>query len=113
MTRPDMSLTYGRAAALPFAIVLLGVATGAAPVAQPTGVPAGFRRIFDGRTTKGSMRGPVHVLKGGGFAADVKNAIPATHAGAPGSGFDVGLRIVREIERPTGVDARDPGARRR
>ena len=60
-----------------------------------------------------STRGPVHVLKGGGFAADVKNAIPAMHAGGPGSGFDVGLRIVREIERPTGLDARDSRARRR
>ena len=47
-----------------------------------------------------SMAGREHVLKGGGFAADVKNAIPATHAAGPGSGFDVGLRIVREIERP-------------
>lgn len=40
--------------------------------------------------------GKVHVLKGGGFLADVKNAIPATHAGGPGSTFDVGLRLVRE-----------------
>jgi sulfatase modifying factor 1 len=40
--------------------------------------------------------GKVHVLKGGGFLADVKNAIPATHAGGPGSKFDVGLRLVRE-----------------
>jgi formylglycine-generating enzyme required for sulfatase activity len=41
--------------------------------------------------------GAVHVLKGGGFAADVKNAIPATHAGGPGSKFDVGFRVVRDI----------------
>jgi formylglycine-generating enzyme required for sulfatase activity len=41
--------------------------------------------------------GREHVLKGGGFAADVKNAIPATHAAGPGSGFDVGLRVVREV----------------
>jgi formylglycine-generating enzyme required for sulfatase activity len=41
--------------------------------------------------------GTVHVLKGGGFAADVKNAIPATHAAGPGSGFDVGFRIVRDV----------------
>ena len=41
--------------------------------------------------------GTVHVLKGGGFAADVKNAIPATHAAGPGSKFDVGLRIVRDV----------------
>jgi formylglycine-generating enzyme required for sulfatase activity len=40
--------------------------------------------------------GTVRVLKGGGFAADVKNAIPATHAAGPGSGFDVGFRVVRE-----------------
>ena len=41
--------------------------------------------------------GKQHVLKGGGFVADVKNAIPATHAGGPGSGFDVGFRIVKDI----------------
>jgi formylglycine-generating enzyme required for sulfatase activity len=41
--------------------------------------------------------GREHVLKGGGFAADVKNAIPATHAAGPGSGFDVGFRIVRDV----------------
>ena len=41
--------------------------------------------------------GRVHVLKGGGFVADVKNAIPATHAGGPGSKFDVGVRIVRDV----------------
>jgi formylglycine-generating enzyme required for sulfatase activity len=41
-------------------------------------------------------RGREHVLKGGGFAADVKNAIPATHAAGPGSGFDVGFRVVRD-----------------
>jgi formylglycine-generating enzyme required for sulfatase activity len=42
--------------------------------------------------------GKVRVLKGGGFAADVKNAIPATHAAGPGSKFDVGFRIVRETK---------------
>jgi len=47
---------------------------------------------------KPSMTGRVHVLKGGGFAADVKNAIPATHAAGPGSGFDVGFRLVRDID---------------
>ena len=41
--------------------------------------------------------GSVHVLKGGGFLADVKNAIPATHAGGPGSKFDVGMRLVRNV----------------
>jgi formylglycine-generating enzyme len=42
-------------------------------------------------------RGRVRVLKGGGFAADVKNAIPATHAAGPGSRFDVGFRVVRDV----------------
>lgn len=41
--------------------------------------------------------GTTHVLKGGSFASDVKNTTWATHAGGPGSGFDVGFRIVREI----------------
>jgi len=41
--------------------------------------------------------GRQHVLKGGGFVADVKNAIPATHAAGPGSGFDVGFRIVKDV----------------
>lgn len=39
--------------------------------------------------------GTVHVLKGGGFVADVKNATYATHAAGPGNGFDVGFRVVR------------------
>ncbi|MEO8619924.1 MAG: formylglycine-generating enzyme family protein [bacterium] len=38
-----------------------------------------------------------HVLKGGSFVSDVKNATWSTHAGGPGSGFDVGFRIVRDI----------------
>lgn len=42
-------------------------------------------------------RGTEHVLKGGGFVADVKNAIPATHAAGPANTFDVGFRIVREV----------------
>lgn len=40
--------------------------------------------------------GKTHVLKGGSFTSDVKNATWTTHAGGPGSGFDVGFRIVRE-----------------
>jgi len=40
--------------------------------------------------------GTVHVLKGGGFLADVKNATYLTHAGGPGSRFDVGFRIVKD-----------------
>lgn len=41
--------------------------------------------------------GKTHVLKGGSFVSDVKNAIWSTHAGGPGSGFDVGFRVVREV----------------
>jgi formylglycine-generating enzyme required for sulfatase activity len=40
--------------------------------------------------------GTEHVLKGGGFLADVKNATYLTHAAGPGSKFDVGLRVVKE-----------------
>lgn len=40
--------------------------------------------------------GAVHVLRGGGFLADVKNATYFVHAAGPGNGFDVGFRIVRE-----------------
>jgi formylglycine-generating enzyme len=39
--------------------------------------------------------GAVHVLKGGGFASDVKNAICATHGFGPGDSFAVGFRIVK------------------
>ncbi len=42
--------------------------------------------------------GKVHVLKGGGFVSDSKNSIAATHAGGPGSKFDVGFRIVRDVK---------------
>jgi formylglycine-generating enzyme len=42
-------------------------------------------------------RGATHVLKGGGFLADVKNAIYSTHAAGPGDGFDVGFRVVRDV----------------
>jgi formylglycine-generating enzyme required for sulfatase activity len=41
--------------------------------------------------------GKTHVLKGGSFVSDVKNTTWSTHAGGPGSGFDVGMRIVREV----------------
>jgi formylglycine-generating enzyme len=41
--------------------------------------------------------GTTHVLKGGSFVSDVKNATWTTHAGGPGSGFDTGFRIVREV----------------
>ena len=43
-------------------------------------------------------KGTEHVLKGGGFLADVKNVIYATHGAGPGSGYDVGFRIVREVK---------------
>lgn len=41
--------------------------------------------------------GSVHVLRGGGFLADVKNATWFVHAGGPGNGWDVGFRVVREV----------------
>jgi formylglycine-generating enzyme len=41
----------------------------------------------------------VHVLKGASFAGDVKNATYMTHAAGPGNGWDVGFRILMEIER--------------
>lgn len=43
-------------------------------------------------------RGAVHVLKGASFVGDVKNATWLTHAGGPGNGWDVGFRLVMEIE---------------
>jgi formylglycine-generating enzyme required for sulfatase activity len=43
-------------------------------------------------------RGAVHVLKGASFTGDVKNATWLTHAGGPGNGWDVGFRVVMEIE---------------
>jgi sulfatase modifying factor 1 len=43
--------------------------------------------------------GTQHVLKGAAFTSDVKNATYMTHAGGPGNGFDIGLRIVME-EKP-------------
>lgn len=42
--------------------------------------------------------GREHVLKGGGFIADVKNATYMTHAGGPGSKFDNGFRLARDIQ---------------
>jgi sulfatase modifying factor 1 len=40
--------------------------------------------------------GKQHVLKGGGYAADVKNATYLTHAAGPGNRFDVGFRVIKE-----------------
>lgn len=42
--------------------------------------------------------GKVHVLKGASFVGDVKNATWFTHAGGPGNGWDVGFRVVMDIE---------------
>jgi sulfatase modifying factor 1 len=41
--------------------------------------------------------GTTHVLRGGSFISDVKNTTWFIHAAGPGSGFDVGFRIVREV----------------
>jgi formylglycine-generating enzyme required for sulfatase activity len=42
--------------------------------------------------------GRVHVLKGAPFYGDVKNATYMTHAAGPGSGYDVGFRVVAELK---------------
>jgi len=42
--------------------------------------------------------GREHVLKGGGFIADVKNATYMTHAGGPGDRFDNGFRLARDAQ---------------
>lgn len=41
-------------------------------------------------------KGKEHVLKGAPFYGDVKNATYMTHAGGPGSNYDVGFRVVME-----------------
>ena len=41
--------------------------------------------------------GKVHVLKGGGFVGDVKNAIPATHSGGPADKWEVGFPSSSEV----------------
>ncbi|WP_276371712.1 formylglycine-generating enzyme family protein [Chryseolinea sp. H1M3-3] len=43
-------------------------------------------------------KGKQHVLKGASFVGDVKNATYMTHAGGPGNGWDVGFRIVKDVE---------------
>ena len=43
-------------------------------------------------------KGTEHVLKGAPFYGDVKNATYMTHAGGPGSKYDVGFRLVMEIK---------------
>ncbi len=50
--------------------------------------------LFPDRTPPSA--GTTHVLRGGSFVSDVKNTTWFTHAGGPGSGFDVGFRVVRE-----------------
>nr|WP_293833307.1 formylglycine-generating enzyme family protein [uncultured Arsenicibacter sp.] len=41
--------------------------------------------------------GRQHVLKGASFVGDVKNATYMTHAAGPANGWDVGVRIVMEV----------------
>ena len=53
-------------------------------------------KAFADPTPPRQGREHVHVLKGGGFLADVKNMTYLTHAAGPGSKFDVGFRVVRE-----------------
>jgi formylglycine-generating enzyme required for sulfatase activity len=43
------------------------------------------------------VSGTERVLRGGSFLSDVKNATYFTHAAGPGSGFDVGFRVVLEV----------------
>lgn len=43
-------------------------------------------------------KGKEHVLKGAPFYGDVKNATYMTHAGGPGSKYDVGFRLVMELK---------------
>lgn len=43
-------------------------------------------------------KGRQHVLKGASFVGDVKNATYMTHAGGPGNGWDVGFRVVGDVE---------------
>ena len=44
-------------------------------------------------------KGKQHVLKGASFVGDVKNATYMTHAGGPGNGWDVGFRIVKDVDK--------------
>ncbi len=43
--------------------------------------------------------GELHVLKGASFVGDVKNATWLTHAAGPGNGWDVGFRVVLEVNQ--------------
>ena len=56
--------------------------------------------FYNGETFPGPVppsRGDTHVLRGGSFLSDVKNATWFTHAGGPGNGWDIGFRVVREV----------------
>jgi formylglycine-generating enzyme len=44
-------------------------------------------------------KGKQHVLKGASFVGDVKNATYMTHAGGPGNAWDVGFRVVKDVEK--------------
>jgi formylglycine-generating enzyme len=44
-------------------------------------------------------KGEQHVLKGASISGDVKNATYMTHAGGPGNGWDVGLRIIMTTDK--------------
>ncbi len=54
-------------------------------------------KIFADKTPPASC--DAHVLKGASFTGDVKNATYMTHAAGPGNGWDVGFRILMEIEQ--------------
>jgi formylglycine-generating enzyme required for sulfatase activity len=43
--------------------------------------------------------GKEHVLKGASFVGDVKNATYMTHAAGPGNGWDVGFRLVMDVNK--------------
>jgi formylglycine-generating enzyme len=45
--------------------------------------------------------GKEHVLKGASFVGDVKNATYMTHAAGPGNGWDVGFRLIMEVNAAT------------
>lgn len=46
-------------------------------------------------------KGTQHVLKGSSFTGDVKNATYMNHSAGPGNGFDVGFRIVMDVNPQT------------
>ena len=63
------------------------------------GVPMYVARIGDRFIVKRMPdTGTVHVLKGASFVGDVKNLTYRTHGAGPANGWDVGFRVVREVE---------------